>query len=199
VRAAVVTALGETRGNKRLVAYFVPKPGQNVAADDLRQFLEQKLPDYMVPTALLSLEALPLTSNGKVDVRALPDPARLHTGPAVADTAPRTQVEQAIAGVWQEVLSLSHIGRDDNFFDLGGDSARMVRVQSKLRDVLQRDIPMLEMFSHPTIGALAEYLSQERNEPHSIDHIQTRAARQREAINRQRERMSRRTETNGER
>lgn len=127
-------------------------------ADQLRHFLQQKLPDYMVPATYVVLDALPLTANGKVNRLALPAP--LPRQKREAHVMPQTESEQLIASVWQEILKLEKVGIDDNFFELGGNSLLMVRTQTKLQDLLHQDIPIVDLFKSPTVHSLAKHLSQ---------------------------------------
>jgi amino acid adenylation domain-containing protein/non-ribosomal peptide synthase protein (TIGR01720 family) len=170
VRAAVATAVGEPRGNKRLVAYIVPNDGHTPPTDELRSFLRNKLPEYMVPSAFVFVEALPLTPNGKVDRQALPasDEAR----PELAQTyaAPRTPVEELLAGIWTEVLGLERVGGQpavgahDNFFELGGHSLLATQVVSRVRQILQVELPLRMLFENPTVAGLADNLRIRRAE-----------------------------------
>src|SRR5205085_446835 len=124
VREAVVVAREDTPGDRRLVAYVVLKPASakpQAAFERPRQFLKEKLPDYMVPSAVVVLEELPLSPNGKVDRRALPRPERSES--TVAGYAPpRTMTEEVVAGIWEDVLKLERAGVHDHFFEVGGDS-----------------------------------------------------------------------------
>lgn len=128
-------------------------------ADELRDFLQQKLPNYMVPSAYTVLEALPLTSNGKVNRRELPIPENLWQN--TASVMPQSKSEQLIASVWQKILQLEKVGIYDNFFELGGNSLLMVQTQVKLQEILGREISIVEMFKSPTIHSFAKYLNQE--------------------------------------
>jgi amino acid adenylation domain-containing protein/non-ribosomal peptide synthase protein (TIGR01720 family) len=161
VRESVVVAQDDGHGNKRLVAYVVPassEKGEGPSNSELRDFVKAKLPDYMVPSALVRLEELPLTPNGKVDRRALPAP-RESAGerPDLAESfvAPRTPVEQQLARVWSEVLGVKQIGIHDNFFELGGDSILSIQVVGRLSQQGIRITPR-QLFQHPTIEAIAE-------------------------------------------
>jgi amino acid adenylation domain-containing protein len=146
-------------GGSRLVAYVVPSAGAAPEPGDLRRALRESLPEPMVPAAFVFLERLPLTPNGKLDRRALPAPAR----PTVqSSTAPRTEIEKTLASIWAEVLGGDLAGRvsiDDNFFDLGGHSLKLVEVQSRIHRALGRDVSVIELFQHPTIAALASHLA----------------------------------------
>jgi acyl carrier protein len=170
----VVIVREDIPGDKRLAAYVTAKPGQTLSPHELRQFLKQRLPDAMVPSAYVVLDALPLTANGKVDRRALPVPEGLRQELEETYIAPRTEIERAIAAVWQEVLRIDKAGVDDNFFDLGGHSLLLVQVQSQLNKALNRDIPVVELFKHSTISSLSRYLSEGEDEHSSLDQVRDR-------------------------
>lgn len=143
--------------------------------EELRDFLQQKLPDYMVPAAYVLLDSLPLTRNGKVDRLALPALENLLLQESVAYVKPQTESEQLIAKIWQEVLQLEKIGINDNFFELGGNSLLMVKTQLKLQEMLGRKIPIVDMFKATTISALVKYLNQDKTTKSSTDRGQERA------------------------
>lgn len=158
VREALV-AVRRPESGMQLVAYVVLKrAGSEDEVRQLRSYLRERLPEYMVPGAFVRLEAMPLTPNGKVDRRALPDPDMRGTSEDIY-VAPQSELEQTLAKIWQEVLRLERVGLSDNFFDLGGHSLLLVQVQAKLRELLDRQVPVLEFFKYPTIGSLAKYLS----------------------------------------
>ncbi|HEU0299006.1 MAG TPA: amino acid adenylation domain-containing protein, partial [Longimicrobium sp.] len=150
VRQAAVVPRPDPAGGSRLVAYVVgeemPAPGE------LRQALRRTLPGYMVPSAVVPMEALPLTPNGKVDRRALPEPELAAEGGYVP---PRTPTEQALAAVWVEVMGLERVGAADDFFVLGGHSLLATRVLSRIRDLFGCELPLRTIFEHPTLAALA--------------------------------------------
>jgi amino acid adenylation domain-containing protein len=156
VREALVQ-VRDLESGKQLVAYVVANTTEH-AVTQLRGYLRERLPEYMVPAAFVRLEAMPLTPNGKVDRRALPDPDTRET-PAESYVAPQSELEQSLAKIWQDVLGLERVGISDNFFDVGGHSLLLVQVQAKLRELLDRQVPVLELFKYPTIGALAKHLS----------------------------------------
>jgi amino acid adenylation domain-containing protein len=156
VREAAVTATGESSGDKQLAAYVVLADGRRQESVELRSFLKQKLPDFMLPSCFVFLEKLPLNSNGKLDRSALPRPERARTRES---SAPRNELETMLAGCWAELLHVERAGVHENFFDLGGHSMMLVRMQSRLEQLLGRPIPILALFQHPTIVALATYLS----------------------------------------
>ncbi|HKI03363.1 MAG TPA: amino acid adenylation domain-containing protein, partial [Thermoanaerobaculia bacterium] len=164
VREAVVLAREDVPGEQRLVGYLAPPPGEPApAVSELRAFLRETLPEYMVPWSFVELESLPVTANGKLDRQALPAPREVRA--QAADVAPRNDLERAIAAVWREVLELDRVGVEDNFFEAGGSSLLLARLQSRLREALGREIPFVELFRHPTIESLARSLEGEAPPP----------------------------------
>ncbi|RKG99379.1 amino acid adenylation domain-containing protein, partial [Corallococcus sp. CA053C] len=153
VREAVVVAREDAPGVKRLVGYVVANVGQVASADALRQHLLQRLPDYMVPASLVTLGSLPLTSNGKVDRRALPAPEQ-ERATGTAFVAPRTAVERQLAAIWAQVLRLEKVGVHDDFFALGGDSIVSLQIIARAHRVGLRLTPK-QLFQHPTLAELA--------------------------------------------
>ncbi len=160
-------------------------------ADELRSYLQNKLPGYMVPSALVLLDALPLTTNGKVDRKALREMDIFQSKSKTGFVPPQTEVEKIIAAIVQEVLSVKEIGIHNNFFDLGANSVSLVQIHSKLKNAMNKDIPIVEMFRHPTISFLARHLSQEQGEKTYFQQIYNRAEERKAA--RQKRLMSART------
>src|SRR5262245_44689768 len=156
VAAAVVVAR-EDGGEKRLVAYL-RTPGEGPPDGELRQHLRSLLPDYMVPAVFVRLESLPLTPSGKVDRKALPAPEIGAAGAGVY-VAPRTPLEELVAGIWAEVLGLQQVGAADDFFALGGHSLLAPRIVSRLRTVLAVEVPVLRLFERPTVAGLAQVIA----------------------------------------
>jgi amino acid adenylation domain-containing protein/thioester reductase-like protein len=156
VRENVVVAREDIPGEKRLVAYFVSQLAQTLTANELRIFVKEKLPHYMVPSAVVKLEFLPLTPNGKVDRKALPVPDADNTQLAVSFVAPRTPVEKVLTEIWANVLHLDQVGVLDNFFDLGGHSMTTIRVMSQVNETFQIELPLRHLFTAPTIAELAQ-------------------------------------------
>lgn len=154
VRESVVIAREDTPGNKRLVAYIVADLEASPSIREWRDFLKEKLPDYMVPSAFVLLEALPLTPNGKVDRRALPAPDGVRPGLEEDFVAPRSPVEERLAEIWSQLLNIKQIGVHDNFFELGGDSILSIQVVGKAAQAGLRFTPK-QLFQHPTIAELA--------------------------------------------
>ena len=163
VREAVVTARPGESGHATLVAYLVAgEPGP--PARELRRFLRETLPEYMVPSAFVALPALPLTPNGKIDRRALPAPAADAVAATGTPTAPRTATEEVVAGVWADVLGRTAVGSGDDFFDLGGHSLLATQVVSRLRRVFAVELPLRNLFEAPTVAALAARIDAARRE-----------------------------------
>jgi acyl-coenzyme A synthetase/AMP-(fatty) acid ligase/aryl carrier-like protein len=193
VREAIVLVREDLPGDKKLIAYVV---GGSCAptVSGLREHLKKQVPDYMVPSAFVLLSKFPLTENGKVDRRALPKPMADQNREAGLTAPPITPLQKQIAAIWCEVLDVPQVGVQDNFFEAGGDSLRIVRVRTQLRDRLQIDVPVVALFQHPTITSLADFLGRETN-PTEIaadaaatnKAAQNRAQRQRDALHRLRQ------------
>lgn len=165
VKDAVIIPRGDDSGERRLVAYFIPVTdtgvGAGVTAESLRSYLKDRLPDYMVPAAFVSVLAFPLTTNGKLDRDALPGPdAEAYAREAYE--SPRGEIEIRLADIWQTLLSVEHIGRRDNFFELGGHSLMIVRMMEHLRGAgLTADIRRI--YETPTLAEMARTLDEDRN------------------------------------
>jgi acyl carrier protein len=153
VNQSVVLAKEDAKGNKRLIGYVVSNDPFN--QEEINQYLFQKLPDYMVPALWVQLESLPLTSNGKIDRKALPDP-RVSGDGNQEYMAPRDETEQRLVEIWQELLGLEKVGIHDNFFKLGGHSILVMQVISSLRKKFKLEVSIKDFFANPTIAALAE-------------------------------------------
>jgi acyl carrier protein len=142
-----------------LVAYVKPAAGRRAGGPaELRAFLRRTLPDFMIPAAFVELPSLPLLPNGKVDRAALPAPESAR-GAAAGVVEPRNELERTIAAVLREALRVDRVGIDENFFDLGGHSLSMIRAAGTLERLLDRKLPVLELFRFPTVAALAAHLS----------------------------------------
>jgi amino acid adenylation domain-containing protein len=161
LRDTVVTAVPDASGSVHLVGYLVPQPGQAVTEDALREYLRERLPEYMVPSTLMKLEALPLNANGKVDRRALPAPG--HPRAATAEVvAPRGDTETALAALWSELLGVETVGVHDNFFALGGHSLLAVKLIIRLRERFGVELPLHAMFELSTVARQAAFLDKEK-------------------------------------
>ncbi|MDS1347100.1 non-ribosomal peptide synthetase [Planktothrix agardhii] len=157
----VVLVWDDTAGDKRLVAYIVPQPEITIIIDEIRQFLKAKLPDYMVPNAFVILEALPLTTNGKIDRRALPPPNLDISDKYVA---PSTPIEEILVNIWSEVLKVEKVGINDNFFELGGHSLLATQLVAQIRDRLKIELPLRQLFNTATLAELAQGIEQLKQE-----------------------------------
>jgi amino acid adenylation domain-containing protein len=176
VRDALVTVRGEDKGEPRLIAYAVREAGAALSIAELRQHLREQLPDYMIPSGFVILDQIPLTVSGKVDRHALPDVDQ-SSETAANYVGPRSETENVITQIWQQVLDVKKLGIHDNFFDLGGHSLLMVQVYNKLREVFHKDVPMVELFRNPTIATLSGYFSGDAAIIPSLQKTQERANR----------------------
>jgi amino acid adenylation domain-containing protein len=172
VQQAAVIARDNGPSGKQLVAYVTPSAGGPLEPAALRRYLAARLPDYMVPSAFVLLDKLPMTPNGKLDRRALPTPERQGR----AYRAPRTTQEQMLCNLFAEILSLERVGIDDNFFDLGGNSLLAIRLLGRLESEFSRKLPLRELFGGATIERLASQV-EERNEHDGGTHCHMRSYR----------------------
>jgi len=186
VQECVILARADPFSNKHIVAYVLSRKKQ-FTIDDLRNFLKSKLPEYMIPSGLVVLDAFPLTLTGKVDRQKLQSMQGLHLKSNAIYVAPRSELERTITIIWQEVLGVEQVGIHDNFFDLGGHSLLMVRVHSKLKETIGQELSMVDLFKYPTIEHIAEYLSCEHAHDKSLEWISDHARKQKVAVNRQRQ------------
>ncbi|ARU63054.1 hypothetical protein CBW65_20300 [Tumebacillus avium] len=161
VKSCVVAAHEYTPGDKRLAAYVVLHDTAGVTTQELRAFLKAKLPDYMVPPFLLTLDRLPLTANGKVDRKALPLPGDLDFERDTAFVAPTSAAEAKLAAIWEELLDIRPVGIKDNFFSLGGHSILAVRLMSRVQQEFGRQVPLAALFQEGTVEALALLLQEQ--------------------------------------
>lgn len=158
VREAVVIAREDMSGNKYLVAYIVPIAKQTFTTTVIHDYLKEKLPAYMVPSNFMMLDALPLTTSGKVDRGALPEPDISRSGMEVTFAIPYLPVHFQLIKVWEELLDVRPIGIQDNFFFLGGHSLLAARLVARIDQVFGKKIPLATLFTHPTIEQLARVL-----------------------------------------
>lgn len=171
VRTNVVVMREDRSGEKRLVAYIVPKETTSPTVSELRRCVKEKLPEYMIPGAFVLLNELPLTPTGKVDRMALPAPERSRRGLEEIFEAPRSQIEQEVARIWCEVLDLEEIGIHDNFLDLGGQSLLATRIISRLRRVFQTELTVRNLFENPTVASFSALI--QKTDPGTITPFQT--------------------------
>jgi amino acid adenylation domain-containing protein len=165
IREAVAVAHEDTPGDKRVVAYLLPTNGAVPATAELRAFLKEKLPEYMLPSAFVTLKSLPLTPNGKVDRRALPAPDHAELAPQATFAAPRDAVESRLAQIWETVLGVRPIGVTDNYFELGGHSLLAVKLMHRIEEAFGKNLPITTLLEAPTIEQLAILLRQKGSLP----------------------------------
>jgi amino acid adenylation domain-containing protein len=179
VSEAIVVAREHATGDVRLVAYLtgtqVPSPGELIA------YIKDRLPEYMVPAAFVTLRAFPLLPNGKVDQAALPEPDLGRPELLNPYVAPRDDLERSIAAVWCQVLGLDRVGSHDNFFELGGHSLLIPQLKAALDEATGREVAMVELFQYPTVASLAEYLNRPASGGSPLLDAQQRAQSRREA------------------
>ena len=145
----------ERAAEARLVGYVVPHEANALTGQDLREFLSQRIPDYMVPSRWMFLEDWPTTTRGKIDRKALQVLMRSSSDSLPERALPRDERERAVAAIWEDVLGVHGIGVHDNFFDLGGHSLLLPKVLTQLRALAARDLSMVDLFRYPTVHALA--------------------------------------------
>jgi len=162
VANAAVVARPRTAGDVRLVAYVAAKADATLDEQGLRQFVAQRVPDYMVPSALVTLDAIPTTSSGKIDRRSLPEPDWNRSSLLGEFVAPRTAAEEQLASIWRDVLNTDRVGVHDDFFDLGGNSLLALRLAVRIREAFSVDLPLIQVFSRPTVAGLAEAVAEIR-------------------------------------
>jgi acyl carrier protein len=169
VKQAAVTARHDANGNARLIAYVVPQTKAPLTASNLRAALKEKLPAYMVPSAFVILAHLPLTSSGKIDRRAFPEPPRSRASLDTPFVAPHGNLETVLAQLWCEVLALNEVGRDDDFAALGGDSLLAAQIVGRVNDLFSLAQPIKTLFATPTVAALARFIADQESFPGESD------------------------------
>ncbi len=147
--------------NENYLCAYIGLRSTQPGANELKEYLLQNLPDYMVPSVFVTMDRLPVTSSGKIDRMALPEPGAMTVREYVA---PESDLEKKLAAVWQEVLKRDKIGVNDNFFSIGGSSVTIIQVSTRLREVFNQELPVVRLFEYTTIGALANYLEQQLKE-----------------------------------
>ncbi len=187
VREAVVMARGSGAGDRYLAAYVVPENGDLPLISELRGFLLERLPEYMVPSTYVSLEKMPLTRSGKVDRQALPAVENVRPALGATYVRPGTRMEKLIAAIWQDALHVEQVGIHDNFFDLGGHSLMIIQVQNRIREALNRPVSVVELFKHPTVSAIARHLSHQEDDEPLLQKSYARAESRLERLKHQRE------------
>jgi len=160
IKEAVVAPWEDQSGDQRLVAYLVPNNGFASSVSQLRSFFEDRLPDYMAPSAFVFLDTLPLNPNGKLDRRALPAPAPTRPELDTLFVAPRTSVEETLVRIWAEVLGLDQVSIHDNFLDLGGHSLKATQIISRVIDRFRVELPVKSLLEAPTVAEMAVVITQ---------------------------------------
>src|SRR5262245_61856874 len=182
--------------DRRLVAYVLLRSKDHAEVSDLKEYLAAHLPAYMVPAAFVILDEFPRSPSGKVNRPALQSAAHAsRTHSDTAQVAPRNEVERAVARIWQEILGLDRVGVDENFFDLGGHSLLLVRLQSRLRQTFGADLSIVDLFRYPTVSSLANAIHN-KSDPHpssgNADDAFNRASKQHVAYGQQQAAFGRR-------
>ncbi|MEH2022015.1 amino acid adenylation domain-containing protein [Nostoc sp.] len=173
VLQTVVIAREDVPGDQRLVAYIIPNQDSAIAITDIRGFLSTKLPQYMLPSAFVLLDTMPLTPNGKVDRRALPAPDLSRLEPEATFVAPRNQVERQLTEIWEQILGVQPIGVRDNFFELGGHSILAVKLFWQIEKRFSKNLPLAILFQSGTVEALAKIICQEEDLTRNLALINT--------------------------
>ncbi|MFT4191882.1 MAG: phosphopantetheine-binding protein, partial [Comamonas sp.] len=170
----------EGAGGARLVGYVSARAGQAIDAGELKRRLSEALPEYMVPGAIVVLEALPLNANGKVDRKTLPQPSAIASA---SHEMPQGDLEEALAAIWTDVLGVGRIGRRDSFFDVGGHSLLLLKMHHRIGQQLQLFPSVVDLFKYPTIESLAAFLRRGASQPDpALKPFEDRAQRQRAAF-----------------
>jgi amino acid adenylation domain-containing protein len=182
--AVAVVRGGEKDDERRIVGYVVKdRAVEKLDERELKRELRTRMPEYMVPARIVLLSEMPLSPNGKVDRKALPDPEGFGKSDDASYEEPSTPTEGMVAGIWVEVLSVEKVGRTENFFDLGGNSLLMVRVHTKLESAFKREIPLIDLFKYSSVSLLADFIDH-AEESDSDAPEQERASRRRDLIKR---------------
>ncbi|WP_224362171.1 non-ribosomal peptide synthetase [Hyalangium versicolor] len=174
VREAAVSLREDNPGNPLLAAYLVLQPEHSLEPQTLRSFLARSLPEHMLPSVFISLDALPLSSSGKLDRKALPIPSPTASSSAQPDSAPRNDIEQFLVDLWRELLAVPNVGIHDDFFELGGHSLLATQIIGRVQDALNVEIPLREIFDAPTIANIAAYIDSQlaaQVDPSDLDQM----------------------------
>ena len=171
VLETIVMARDETSGSKRLVAYVVAKEDSQQNVSELRAFMQETLPEYMIPSVFIFLDKLPLTPNGKVNRRALPEPDQTRPELERAYVAPRTALEELVVSIWSKVLGIEQVGIHDNFFELGGHSLLAAQVTTRIREAFGVELPLRFLFEAPTVAGLTEKMIREQESTDMLESI----------------------------
>ncbi len=189
VNQVCVVPQTDESGSKRLVAYFTSSGNTGISGQELKRFLAGRVPSYMVPAIFVQVASFPLSPNGKIERAALPAPV-FGSDVCLSANAASNQIEEQISEIWKRILRVAHVGLDDNFFDLGGDSLLLIAVQSNLQKVLHLEIPVTDLFEFTTIRALASRLGKPQGTEPAFAEVHQQAQKQRDAFARARERRN---------
>lgn len=179
VKLAAAAVRFEEDGPPRLVAYFVPMAGEEPSVESLREFLAQRLPGYMIPNVFVVLDALPLTTSGKIDRGRLPAPGTTRPTLGQAYVSASNAIEARLVEIWGEALELRSVGVDDNFFDLGGNSILAARLSRVIGEAFHVDVPIVKLFEFPNIRLLAGYIAGEGPGKAQVEDFERRARQRR--------------------
>lgn len=187
VHQTVVTLQAESiSGEKPICAFVVPREGTTITIDELHLYASARLPVYMLPSYVI-LQTLPLTVKGNVDLSALSQRGKMKDPPEVVSVAPRTETEQILLHIWQQVLRTEHVSIHDNFFDSGGYSFLLVQIHQKLKEIFKRDVNILDLFLYPTVASFAAYISEGQETPSNFAPELARANKRSMKMQQQRE------------
>jgi len=168
IKQGVATVREDRAGDKRLVAYIAPVNARVPPASELRQYVGEKLPEYMVPSRFVVLDKFPLNANGKVDRKALPAPELVASEVDEASSGPRTPTEELLIEIWEQVLRIPQVSVQDNFFSLGGHSLLATQVMSRVRRIFETELPLRVIFESPTVAELAQRIDSEKHSEHGL-------------------------------
>ena len=186
---SAVVVIGDTPSERKLAAYIMPEPNTDIDIDELRLFMRESIPEYMLPAAFMVLEQFPLNTNGKVDRSRLPEVDSVQHDLRKAFIPPRTEKEHKIASIWRDILRIDNVGLDDNFFELGGHSLLMTKAHLRLQEELNRELSIVDLFTYPTIRTLTRYINKVDSGLDHVEVVYRRANVQRELMNQRRGRL----------
>lgn len=181
IKQVVVIAREDEPGDKRLVAYLILQEGLKINSNELRKFLNDNLPDYMVPSSFVTMDLFPRTPSGKIDTRSLPVPDNKRPELNTLFVEPAGSFEKALASLWRKLLRIDKVGLNDNFFDLGGNSLLALQTIAKIHQEQGIDIPVVKLYQHPTIGGISDFINKQGNKQSAADLIWERKTKIREA------------------
>ncbi len=183
VNQCVVIVREDEPGDKRLVAYVIPKSKNDFHQNDLRKFLKDKLPDYMIPSAFVQMETLPRTPSGKIDKRNLPKPQFKRPEVDTIFVEPKTELEKTFSKIWSSLLRIDKVGVNDNFFDLGGNSLMALQMIVKLKTEHGIELPVVKLYQHPEISSIVKFLSAENKEQSFREKAKARIVKEKSSQN----------------